>query len=134
MEKRRASLRQSAAALIAGALCAAGAGACELPAGTRIESASYALSFRTQPARIAPGEHFALEYAVCPKAGAAPPGTVSADAWMPEHRHGMNYRASVVALGGGRFRAEGLLLHMPGQWEIVFQAGSERLAHRLRVE
>lgn len=134
MEKRRATVRRHVAALIAGALCACGVAACELPAGTRIESASLALSFRTQPPRIAPGEHFALEYAVCPKPGAALPAMVGADAWMPEHRHGMNYRASVVALGGGRFRAEGLLLHMPGQWEIVFQAGGERLAHRLRVE
>jgi hypothetical protein len=42
------------------------------------------------------------------------------DATMPEHRHGMNYRAGIKSLGEGRWRAEGLLLHMPGRWELRF--------------
>ena len=134
MEERRIPLRRHAQALIAAtALCGA-AGACELPAGARAESPGYALAYRTIPERIAVGGHFALEYAVCPKAGAALPEMVAADAWMPEHRHGMNYKASVRALGGGRFRAEGFLFHMPGRWEFVFTAGGERLAHSVRVE
>ncbi|NJN40058.1 MAG: hypothetical protein HC807_03220 [Gammaproteobacteria bacterium] len=32
----------------------------------------------------------------------------------------MNYRPTVVAEGEGRFRAEGLLFHMPGRWQFVF--------------
>ena len=134
MEERRSPVRRHARALIAAtALCGA-AQACELPAGARTESASFTLAYRTVPARIALGEHFALEYAVCPKTGGAAPERVSADAWMPEHRHGMNYKASVTALGDGRFRAEGLLFHMPGRWEFVFEAGGERLAHSVRLE
>lgn len=134
MEERRNALWQLAAALIgAVALCGA-AGACELPAGTRAESAGFVLSYRTLPAAIALGEHFSIEYALCPKSGAAMPAMVSVDAWMPEHRHGMNYKASVTALGGGRFRAQGLLFHMPGRWELVFEARGERLAHSLRLE
>ncbi len=134
MEKRRNPVRRHAQALIAVvALCGAAHG-CELPAGARVESAGFALSYRTLPARIALGEHFALEYAVCPRPGAAMPATVSVDAWMPEHRHGMNYRASVTSLGGGRFRAEGLLFHMPGRWEFVFELGGERLTHSVRIE
>ena len=134
MEKRRNSFRRHAQALIAAvALCGA-AEACELPAGARAESASFALTYRTHPAKIVLGEHFALEYAVCPKPGAAMPAVVNVDAWMPEHRHGMNYKASVTLLGGGRFRAQGLLLHMPGRWEFVFGAGGERLAHSVRIE
>jgi hypothetical protein len=50
---------------------------------------------------------------------------------MPAHRHGMNYRPTVAARGGGRYRAEGLLLHMPGAWEFRFDvrtsAGHERI-------
>ncbi|TAN51656.1 MAG: hypothetical protein EPN19_12005 [Betaproteobacteria bacterium] len=134
MEKRRSCVRRHAQALIAAvALCGA-AQACELPAGTRLESAGFVLSYRTLPAAIAPGEHFSLEYALCPKAGAVLPATVKVHAWMPEHRHGMNYKASVAALGGGRFRAQGLLFHMPGRWEIVFEADGERLSHSLRLE
>jgi hypothetical protein len=134
MEKRRNPVRRHAQALIAAiALCGA-AEACELPAGVRAESANFALTYRTLAARIALGEHFVLEYAVCPKPGAAMPAMVSVDAWMPEHRHGMNYKASVTSLGGGRFRAQGLLFHMPGRWEFIFEAGGERLAHSVRIE
>ena len=117
----------------AGALVGA-AQACELPAGARLESAAYVLSYRAVPEPIRIGEHFALEYAVCPKAGAAVPATVSADAWMPDHRHGMNYTPAIRPLGKGRFRAEGLLLHMPGRWEFVFRVAGDRLAHSVRVE
>jgi hypothetical protein len=57
---------------------------------------------------------------------------------MPAHRHGMNYAAAVKPLGGGRYRAEGLLFHMAGEWEFVFvlRAGgaTQRLVRGLRVE
>lgn len=113
---------------------AAQAAACELPGGRTIDSPRFALSYRTQPARVPVGEHFVLEIAVCAKGNAAPPGAVAVDAWMPEHRHGMNYKAGVSALGGGRFRAEGLMFHMPGRWELLFDLGGERLADSVRLE
>jgi cytochrome c peroxidase len=40
---------------------------------------------------------------------------------MPEHRHGMNYAPAVKPLGPGRWRAEGLMFHMPGKWEFLFE-------------
>ena len=40
---------------------------------------------------------------------------------MPEHRHGMNYKASIKPAAGGRYRADGLMFHMPGRWEIIFE-------------
>lgn len=43
---------------------------------------------------------------------------------MPAHGHGMNYKAEIKALGRGRFQADGLLFHMPGRWEIVFDVRS----------
>ena len=46
----------------------------------------------------------------------------------------MNYRATVVPQGAGRFRSEGWLFHMPGRWEFIFDLGSERLTHSVRVE
>ena len=82
---------------------------------------------------LANQRHFALELAVCP-----PPERLQVDAWMPAHRHGMNYRPTVRHLGGSRYRAEGLLFHMPGRWEFLFElrAGgeTERFAHAVRVE
>ena len=115
------------------ALLAPAAQACELPGGAaqKIESPEHTVLYRTAPLRV--GEHFVMEFAVCPA-----PEAVRVDAWMPAHRHGMNYKAGVTALGGGRYRAEGLMFHMAGQWEFVFElrAGGaiERLAHGVRVE
>ena len=116
------------------ATATAAALACELPGGgaQRIESPRYVVLYRAQPApRV--GKHFALEFAVCPA-----PEAVRVDATMPEHRHGMNYRPSVSAQGGGRYRAEGLMFHMAGRWELVFEVraggATERLAHSLKLE
>jgi hypothetical protein len=40
------------------------------------------------------------------------------DSWMPHHRHGMNVAPRIVQEGPGRWRAEGMLMHMSGLWEI----------------
>jgi hypothetical protein len=125
------------ALLLAAPIAAAATAAqgCELPGGgaQRIESPRHLVLYRVQPAPLRIGEHFALEFAVCP----APEG-VRVDATMPEHRHGMNYRPTVAALGGGRYRAEGLMFHMAGRWELVFEVRSggatERIAQSLRLE
>jgi hypothetical protein len=107
--------------------------ACELPGGPAqtLQSNNYIVVYRTGPLKT--GEHFAMDFAVCPA-----PESVRVDAWMPEHRHGMNYRPEVRAQGGGRYRAEGLMLHMAGNWEFVFEVRSggktERLTHRVRLE
>ena len=58
---------------------------------------------------------------------------LAVDAIMPEHKHGMNYRPTVVPGKDGRYRAEGFLFHMPGRWEVNFDVrsggGNERLSH-----
>jgi hypothetical protein len=108
--------------------------ACELPPGVRVESARVALSYRTSPPKIAVGQPFVLELAACAKQGAPVSSGIKLDAQMPEHRHGMNYRPSVEPLGGGRYRSEGWLFHMPGRWEFIFDMGGERLTHSVRIE
>lgn len=135
MEERRRTLRRHAALALLGLAPAwVGAQACELPGATRLESKSLALAYRSVPAKISVGAHFALEILVCPKAGAALPAAIRADATMPEHRHGMNYKPSIAAQGGGRFRSEGWMFHMPGRWEFVFEAGGERVTDSVRIE
>lgn len=116
-------------------LVAAPAWACipQLPGASvkPVESKGYALVFRTQPEKIEIGKHFAVELALCQKEGAVAPESVRVDAHMPEHRHGMNYKTTVTATGPGRYRAEGLMFHMPGRWEYIFEVrtagGAERL-------
>lgn len=103
----------------------------------RVANPRYEVAFATQPAPVVVGGHFALDIAVCPRGAAAPPRAVGVDAVMPEHRHGMNYRPTVTALGPGRYRAVGLLFHMPGRWDLLFDvdtgAGTERLTATLRL-
>ena len=109
--------------------------ACELPAGGDfVDSPHYSLSYRTQPARISVGEHFALDFSVCGKDGRPPPSVVVVDAWMPAHKHGMNYKAEVKSYGGGRFYATGLMFHMPGLWQFLFDVDGERIADNLPIE
>ena len=88
-----------------------------------VDSARYSLIYRTLPEKIAIGQHFAVELALCAKDGAAAPAAenVRVDAHMPEHRHGMNYKTTVTGSGAGRYRAEGLMFHMPGRWEYIFE-------------
>ena len=122
-------------ALAAGLLTMCGtAYACvpDLPGGGRqIESARYTLMYRALPEKIPLGGHFSVELAVCANAGAPLPESVSVDAWMPDHRHGMNYRASVRRDAGGRYRADGLMFHMPGRWELIFELRAAGRTDRL---
>jgi hypothetical protein len=126
MEERRSAVRRLPAALILAGL-STGAAACQLPGGTHLSGARVAASFRTLPAQLAAHQPFVVEFLACPD------GEVRVDAHMPEHRHGMNYRPGMAALGGGRYLSEGWLFHMPGRWEFVFHVGGERLAHSVEV-
>ncbi len=104
----------------------------------RIANANYEIVFASAPGPIETGKHFSLDFAVCPLGAASPPDAVRVDAVMPEHRHGMNYRPVVMAKGDGIYRADGLMLHMPGRWEIRFDvvsaAGPQRLVAATLLE
>lgn len=132
-----ARCRAAASLLLAGAAVAAHA-ADDCGAALRerdrltARSEAYAVAFAPRPAPLATGRHFALDIVVCPRAGDALPTGLQVDADMPAHRHGMNYRASVEPRGSGRWRADGLLLHMPGRWRFVFELALD--GRSLRVE
>lgn len=107
-----------------GLLAASGALACGEALGAdvqRIEAASIVLAYRPVPAPIPVGQHFVIDFVLCPRDASALPAEVRVDATMPEHKHGMNYRPSVASRGAGVYRAEGLMFHMPGRWELVFE-------------
>ena len=135
MEKRRTALQLGAAAL--GLALAGGAGACVPPLkGTQLESPRFVLTFRVGEVFV--GKHFSIEISSCSKNGDPAPEDLKVDAQMPEHRHGMNYRPTIAVTGKGRYRAEGLLFHMPGRWQLVFDVErdgrTERLATDLLLE
>ncbi|MBM3646455.1 MAG: hypothetical protein FJX11_01555 [Alphaproteobacteria bacterium] len=100
--------------------------------GLVVFSSHYIVAFRPEPIRIEVGDPFSLLINACTRNNRAAE-LVAVDAQMPEHRHGMNYRPTIVSLGDGRYRVDGMVFHMPGRWEISMdvRAGeeSERLSH-----
>ena len=119
------------AALLAsmlGAGAAAGAACPPAPdAGERLASGPVQLAWRAEPEAIAVSRPFALLVTLCP----ADARLRRVDASMPEHRHGMNYRPSLRALGDGVWRAEGLLWHMAGRWELRLDVEAAGTIHTL---
>lgn len=125
------------AAAVAWILCGA-AHACGNAGDKLATGAHYTIAYTTAPPAIPAGAHFAIDFAVCPVGNAPMPRAVRVDASMPEHRHGMNYKATVTAKGAGRYRAEGLLFHMSGRWEIAFDlvtaGATERITSPVTLE
>jgi hypothetical protein len=131
--------------LLAAGVPAVAAGAppaCEAPRGfeaqKRLESPDVVVLYRTVPAAIEVGRHFTVEAVVCPAPPAGAATGLVVGGYMPEHRHGMNYRPRVSRRGDGTYLAEGLLFHMPGQWQLGFDVErggrSERLTTDIELE
>jgi cytochrome c peroxidase len=131
MEKRRAAVRRLLGLGLVAAWACASAQACK-PAldGTTLESKRYVLSFRSD--KVAVGSHFNIEISVRKKNGSPEVESLSVNASMPEHGHGMNYAPTVKKTGPGRWRAEGLMFHMQGKWELVFELRAEDITDVLR--
>lgn len=105
----------------------------------RLGDATTQLVYKTVPAVPAVGRHFELEIAVCSRDKAFALAALRVDAHMPEHKHGMNYEPSVSSRGTGLYHAEGLMFHMPGRWELVFElldgmGAVQRLTQTLAID
>ncbi|MGE0851029.1 MAG: hypothetical protein AB7O44_15605 [Hyphomicrobiaceae bacterium] len=120
----RKSARHAAylsAAVAFAALSATTATACLIPEGfARLASPEAEIAYRWQPERLKVGQFFEAEVIACPAPAGREVREVVLDAQMPAHGHGMNYRPTVTALGPGRFRITGLMLHMAGRWRLTF--------------
>ena len=125
MEKRRTGSWFLASAVLSGP-----AWPCTVPADwTRIESTRYVVAYKAEAVEVA--KHFSVDVATCPKSNRPPAEALKVDAQMPEHRHGMNYRTVVKEAGDGRYVAEGLMFHMPGRWELVFEVRGDGRTDRM---
>jgi hypothetical protein len=134
---RRGLLAAASAAFVAGcgdssSSGSAGAGRVESNAG------SYSVSFESSPRPIPLNAPFDLRFTVSRKDGSKVKPAVEVDARMPQHRHGMSRMPRLTEQPDGSFRAEGLLFHMPGLWELYFditEAGrTERAQVSVRLE
>ncbi len=97
--------------------------------GAPVQQGAVALAWRSLPADIRNGQPFLLQVAVCPATAVLE----RVDATMPEHRHGMNYRPTLKALGPGAWQVEGMLWHMAGRWELRWDVRHEGRTEVLRA-
>ena len=96
-----------------------------------VANANVQVVYQAQPTIIRVGKPFSLQATICPLAANAQVQAFAVDAQMPEHKHGMNYIPKVAALGDRRFSADGLMFHMPGKWQFVFDVRVDGRAERL---
>ena len=119
------------------ALLAAGPAAhaaCDAGPGVlRGRTPKLALAFSTAPPVIKVGELFSLQAEVCPQEDISVTG-LKVDAGMPAHKHGMNYQPRVSRTGPGKFTATGLMFHMPGQWQFIFDVETPAGPERIRID
>ena len=97
---------------------------------------AWAVRWCTVPEELPLNEPFVVEAQVIPLSKTAlPEGLIlEVDAAMPEHRHGMNRLPRMISQGDGLFRAEGMLFHMEGRWELYFDITEEELTERGQTE
>lgn len=125
-----------------GALLAGAAQACEVPTLDKArkldDGAGSSLVWRFVPAQPKIGEFFAIEFGGCALGGPLTAEAVRVDATMPAHRHGMNFKPRVTTVGPNLLRAEGMMFHMPGTWQLSFEqrssAGIARLTTDVEIE
>ena len=110
-------------------VAAAWAGCPAPPAGAEVtDDGTVQAAWQPETGPITVGRPFALLVTLCP----ADALLLRVDATMPEHRHGMNYRASIKPLGDRRWRVDGMLWHMSGRWELRLDLLAQGKEHRLR--
>ncbi|MEZ5739740.1 MAG: hypothetical protein R3E68_09990 [Burkholderiaceae bacterium] len=131
--KARGSRSAFAPALLLAAATATPASACPLTEsdGTLLTGETVTAAWQLPGGPVRMSTPFSLIVRACP----ADSDLVGVDATMPAHRHGMNYAPSITELEPGRWRVDGLLWHMAGQWELTLDlrpGGSGRPIERLR--
>jgi hypothetical protein len=102
------------------------------PATRKTQNGNFTVTIRPKGGGIVRSEHFSLEVLVEPAPGVGAPVSVVVDADMPSHQHGMNTTPQTVHEDGKRYRTDGMLFHMAGEWSIsvaVSAGKGEERAH-----
>jgi hypothetical protein len=97
---------------------------------------SYGLRVRSRPEPVPLNDYLSLDVEVregCGGGALAAGVGLEVDAWMPEHGHGMNTLAHVAPQRDG-FLASGLLLHMPGRWELYLDVVRDGVLERAQMD
>src|SRR5206468_3499126 len=98
---------------------------------------TYAVTCTPKPAPIPLNEPFDLDVRILTNDDLASPMSdvsLSVDARMPAHGHGMNTLPTVKQTGKGMFNVTGLLFHMPGHWELYFDVTRDNVTQRVQFD
>jgi hypothetical protein len=104
------------------------------PREVRSNAGRYTVTFTPSPDPIPMNQLFDLSFRVASKQGSKEPAKVEVDARMPAHGHGMNRVPRITRLPDGTFKAEGMLFHMPGHWELYFDVTEGGTTERAQVD
>ena len=99
-----------------------------------VETESGSVHFKTVPSTPAVTEPFSILFEICNKDGSTFTGDLSANAHMPMHRHGMNYKPTITKQAGGLFQADGFVFHMPGHWQFIFDLHHDGSNEQVKVD
>jgi hypothetical protein len=102
-------------------------------------SAMYLVAFVPEPDPIVVNQPVKLRVWVVDGGGKGPllntnQIALSVDAVMPEHQHGMTTEAAVHADDKGTFEVSGVLLHMPGRWQLYFDVTRAGITERAQCD
>ena len=92
------------------------------PLQQRTSAGNFTVSLQPKEGKpIIQNEHFSLDLSLEPKNSdsktEAKKLVVVAD--MPAHSHGMNTKPEVTLISPGKYRIDGMLFHMAGDWVIT---------------
>ncbi len=104
------------------------------PREVRSNGGNYTVVFTPSPDPIPMNQLFDLMITIVSKSGAVPTAKVDVDARMPAHGHGMNRVPKVTRLTEGTVKAEGMLFHMPGHWELYVDISHGGVTERAQFD
>jgi len=96
---------------------------------------TFSVTFETAPHPIPMNVLFDLTFRIVShESGKTQEPTVVVDARMPAHFHGMTRAPKLSRLPDGSYKAEGMLFHMPGHWELTFDVTQGRKTERAQAD
>ncbi len=94
------------------------------PAKRKTDGGNFTVTIQPEGGGITTNKHFSIGVVLEAGAGAGAPNSVAVDADMPSHGHGMNTKPETIHEGGNRYRANGMLFHMAGEWSIMVEVSA----------
>lgn len=110
------------------------------PSGSRVLSndGTYLITYTSQPQVLPLNEPFSIEVKLYrPETGERIDDSairIEADADMPAHRHGMVRVPRVTKSGPGEFRVDGMMMHMPGYWQLYVDVTRNGITERAQFD